>query len=564
MDELHRFSKPVIVRVGQNATFKMAFSCQDQVEVNWFKNGELLLDGGSVKMVKEPTHSRLLLRECLRSDTAEIMIQLKNEYGSIEAKTKLIVLDKPGPPQGPVEVIDASSTLLEIKWGPPKDDGGSPVTNYIVERQQIGQATWKRLGEIPADPTSYRDRNVSHGRRYSYRVSAVNAEGTSEPMETEYIMAGTLGGTKIVGYILEKRKKDTTQWVAVNPPNEPIEDEKYAVKDVTEGMEYEFRVSAVNASGAGEPSGPSALVCAKNPDMRPHFKNPEDFMVVRAGNSVRVKINYEASPPPEITWLKDGEPVSPWINIINTEGTSQLIVPSSKRSDSGIYTIIAKNSVGQASFDVEVRVTDEPKKPGPVELEQIVHGKVIVSWEPSPDQELDDRLHYMVAEHDSNTRVWKTVADRLTTTSYTAVNIMSGREYHFRVYAKNDMGLSEPSESPTWGMNSYKMSVAVNTPTAISFERPPSILVPLKVHTHPNGYQCYMTCAVSGCPTPHVTWYLNNTSLESNHNYYITNAYGVCSMYILRVSPEDNGEYRVVAVNSLGKAECSTKLTVKE
>lgn len=101
-------------------------------------------------------------------------------------------------------------------------------------------------------------------------------------------------------------------------------------------------------------------------------------------------------------------------------------------------------------------VLDEPKPPGAVELEQIVHGKVIVSWEASPDQELDNRLYYMVSEHDSSTRMWHTVADRIFDNSYTANNIMPGREYHFKIYAKNDMGMSDPSMSPTWGINSNR------------------------------------------------------------------------------------------------------------
>lgn len=42
----------------------------------------------------------------------------------------------------------------------------------------------------------------------------------------------------------------------------------YAVKDVTEGAEYEFRVSAINRSGCGDPSPPSAMVCAKNPNSK--------------------------------------------------------------------------------------------------------------------------------------------------------------------------------------------------------------------------------------------------------------------------------------------------------
>ncbi|XP_061074691.1 immunoglobulin-like and fibronectin type III domain-containing protein 1 [Conger conger] len=591
LDDLHKFSKPMVVRVGQTAAFKLAFSSQDALEAQWWKDERELRDGGSVKLVKDSTHSRLLFRECLRSDSGEIRIKLSNQFGSVEAKTTLSVLDRPGPPQGPVEVVSTSSTQIEIKWGPPKDDGGSPVSSYLFERQQIGDSIWKKLGEVPADPLLFRDRNVSHGRRYRYRISALNAEGASEPLETEYLMAGTLvfpgapdppkvvsafkncinlswtaptetRETKILGYTLEKRKKDTTQWISVNSVTEPIEEEKYAVKDVTEGTVYQFRVSAINISGIGDPSGPSELVCAKNPDMKPRFKDPEDFLVMRAGNSVRIKINYEASPLPDISWLKDGDPLPSWISMINTDTSSQLVIPASNRTDSGIYTIRAKNSVGQASFDVEVRVTDEPKPPGPIELEQIIHGKVIISWEASPDQTEDDRLYYVVAQHDSNTRVWKTVADRLFATSYTALNIMSGREYHFRVFAKNDIGLSDPSESPTWGMNSSRATAS--TATALTLERPPSVLVPLKVHNHPNGYQCYMTCAVSGSPTPHVTWYLNNTSLESNNDYYMTNAYGVCSLYILRVSAKDSGEYKVVAVNSFGKAECTTKLTVQD
>lgn len=99
--------------------------------------------------------------------------------------------------------------------------------------------------------------------------------------------------------------------------------------------------------------------------------------------------------------------------------------------------------------------------------------------------------------------------------------------------------------------------------TEVCFERPPSILVPLKVHTPPKGYQLFMTCAVRGCPTPTVSWYLNDICINSDNNYYLTNSFGVCSMYILRVRPKDSGEYKVVAVNSFGKAECSTKLIVR-
>lgn len=66
------------------------------------------------------------------------------------------------------------------------------MTNYIIERRQVGRNTWKKIGEIPGVP-SFSDTDVDHGRKYFYRVQAVTAEGTSEAMETDEMQAGTLG-----------------------------------------------------------------------------------------------------------------------------------------------------------------------------------------------------------------------------------------------------------------------------------------------------------------------------------------------------------------------------------
>ncbi|KAJ8395358.1 hypothetical protein AAFF_G00033430 [Aldrovandia affinis] len=700
LEALGEFSKPVIVRAGEKATFKMPFVGRDPMKVQWYKEDEELLNDTHVKLETTLQHSRLLLSKCQRKDTGEVKIKIKNEFGTIEALSRLIVLDKPTPPLGPVEVIEGSANCIEFKWRPPKDDGGSPVTNYNLERQQVGRNSWKKIGDIPGDPQSYKDTDVDHGRKYCYRIKAVTAEGVSDTLETDDIQAGTkaypgppappkvvscfkdcinlswtaptnTGGTNIVGYNLEKRKNGSNIWSAVNPVEEPIKETTHAVKDVIEGMEYEFRVSAINFSGVGEPSVPSEFVFARDPKkppgkvidlkvtdstyytlsltwskpyeeegvqdeakgyfveirpaesqewnrcntnaiimtsytikglksmamywvrviatndggegepqeldnyilampppVRPRFTDAKmnSFMVVRAGHSARVNINFEASPWPEVIWLKDGVPVGKRVTISNAEGASQLLLPSSERSDTGVYTIIVKNVIGQETFSVEIRVTDEPKPPGPVELEENVRGTVTLSWTASPDEKRDDRLHYMVSKRDSVKQTWHTVADRLFNNKFTACNILPGREYYFRVYAKNDMGQSKPSESPVWEVTRKKEKFTVNIPESktCNFERPPKFMIPLKMHTAPEGYECYMTCAVRGDPAPHITWYRDNISINTNTNYLISNTCGVCSMLILRVDTKDMGEYKVTAENPLGRAECSTKLTVRE
>lgn len=54
----------------------------------------------------------------------------------------------------------------------------------------------------------------------------------------------------------------------------------YGVKDVVEGMEYEFRVAAINDSGAGEFSTPSEFVFARDPKSRLTFRNVITFIIL--------------------------------------------------------------------------------------------------------------------------------------------------------------------------------------------------------------------------------------------------------------------------------------------
>lgn len=46
----------------------------------------------------------------------------------------LYLADKPLPPQGPLDVSDITPETCSLSWRPPLDDGGSPITNYVVEK----------------------------------------------------------------------------------------------------------------------------------------------------------------------------------------------------------------------------------------------------------------------------------------------------------------------------------------------------------------------------------------------------------------------------------------------
>lgn len=79
---------------------------------------------------------------------------------------------------------------------------------------------------------------------------------------------------------------------------------------------------------------------------------------VRAGQSFEYDVPVIGEPPPSKTWeLKDmAVMASDRIKIINEDYTTKLRVTDSKRSDSGTYTLIAKNINGVDKATVNVTV----------------------------------------------------------------------------------------------------------------------------------------------------------------------------------------------------------------
>ncbi|KAG7252888.1 hypothetical protein CRUP_005625, partial [Coryphaenoides rupestris] len=326
-EDLEEFTKPSVIKVGQNVAFEVSFEGREPMKIQWFIEDEEVLDDINIKIEKSCTHTRLQLTKCQRKISGEVKLKIKNEYGIIEAVTQLNILDKPTPPQGPVDIIESSANCIEFKWRPPKDAGGCPITDYILERQQIGRNSWKKLGKIGPE-AKYRDVDVDHGRKYCYHIRAETTHGTSEMIETDDIQAGTkaypgppsapkiisafkdcinlawsapsnTGGTNLLGYILEKRKNGSNLWGAINPPEELISERKYGVKDVVEGMEYEFRVSAVNISGAGEPSSPSEFVFARDPKSMFHGKLPKHCL---PDTEIIIRYRYQTPPTAPCHW----------------------------------------------------------------------------------------------------------------------------------------------------------------------------------------------------------------------------------------------------------------------
>lgn len=72
------------------------------------------------------------------------------------------------------------SAGASLAWTKPTDDGGSPITQYIVEGSADG-STWASAGFTQPDTFNLTVNALQPGKEYLFRVKALNSTGASEP-----------------------------------------------------------------------------------------------------------------------------------------------------------------------------------------------------------------------------------------------------------------------------------------------------------------------------------------------------------------------------------------------
>lgn len=102
-------------------------------------------------------------------------------------KCILLYTDKPGPPAA-FDISDITNHSCSLAWNPPRDDGGSPVTNYILEMRPSDKEEWVKLSAT-IKATVFTAQKLVALKEYVFRVSAENQYGIGPPAEHVPIVA---------------------------------------------------------------------------------------------------------------------------------------------------------------------------------------------------------------------------------------------------------------------------------------------------------------------------------------------------------------------------------------
>ena len=108
-----------------------------------------------------------------------------------------VFLEPPSIPVGPLGHSDVSTSGVTLQWRPPETDGGTSLKSYVIERREVARLKWQKVATIRPETTQYRVTDLTEGYSYMFRVLAQNAEGISEPLESDQSVsiqrpAGTL------------------------------------------------------------------------------------------------------------------------------------------------------------------------------------------------------------------------------------------------------------------------------------------------------------------------------------------------------------------------------------
>ena len=78
---------------------------------------------------------------------------------------------------------EATKSSATLTWKPPSDNGGSEITNYVVEYRADGAFKWKRSTENMIPTTTHVVKGLEEGVNYEFRVAAENRAGVGPPSE---------------------------------------------------------------------------------------------------------------------------------------------------------------------------------------------------------------------------------------------------------------------------------------------------------------------------------------------------------------------------------------------
>ena len=302
------------IKRGRTFRYDIWFGGEPPPTVIWERNGSKVVadERISIELFSKKTvycerNTVLTVTKCERAlDGGHYRIRLVCDAGTFEATGYVNVLDVPEKPRN-LTLDEVRAEHVKVSWAPPEDDGGTPITGYIVRVLDLEGGDWMTVAETKPTALNAAIKGLKPGHLYQLEVCASNKEGVGPPVRTKdpiraenpygkldfeccavhYLtncvteppsapkepsisdfdnLSVTLrwhkpasdGGRPITHYIIQKKDKFGGWFDALVTDDNNccaiIDELEARIPGLSEGKWYQFRVVAVNKAGESWPS----------------------------------------------------------------------------------------------------------------------------------------------------------------------------------------------------------------------------------------------------------------------------------------------------------------------
>ncbi len=294
---------------------------------------------------------------------------------------------------------------------------------------------------------------------------------------------------------------------------------------------------------------------ARRRSIPPEFCTELEDKTIEEGESVEMQIFVTGTPPPDVIWYKDDQPITIYphrrFHATRENEICSLEIKDARCSDEGTYTCRAKNTAGEVRKSCKLTVKQVTPTSPPAFVKNlkdvyIVEGSctrfdVKVTGMPEPDVTWYKDGHPV--KQDKHVEI---VHDEDTS----ALILMYGKLEDAGDYickASNEAGDAESS--------GHLHISPLQAPAKFT-----SKLENIEVS---EGEQVKLKCAVVGRPDPHISWFKDQQQVEESDRIKIKmTSDNTCVLNIIKSDMDDEGIYTCSATNSAGKDTTSAKLTV--
>ncbi|XP_071868851.1 obscurin isoform X6 [Bombus fervidus] len=588
VDELRRpkFTEPlndVDVAKGKTGQFKATFTADPVPDTTWyFKGEEIPHDDMRLKFTTQSkpandnltsTTVTLSVPKCSKEDTGEYTLKLKNKYGEAEASAFLHLLLHP-------EIEELKDVVASV--------GDSFTWEAIVKGNPKPDITWTKDGTVLEKGDKYdfeEDRrnnkfkliikDVEVEDKGTYHLTAKNylGEATGQATLTPHTEAPTF--LKDLVNIECKDRTDLELKVRVTGVPKPKliwlkdgevikEDDRHKITTHVDGIvdsTYSIATFSVDDVGKIKCRATNVDGCAQTGcNLTMQLISPSFIHLlpktkeVDEGDCLELKAKIDGSPVPDVGWYKDGEKIVPDEHMkIETlpDGSTKLTIDCVKPTDCGAYKLVMSNSTGEQSSLCAVAIKPARRKPSfskPLEDAKAIVGQPL-------------KLEAQVVAFPNPQVQW----------FKDGIPLRQSKEIYFMNEPNGIIGLRidyvRPEDAGVYSMTVSNSLGEITGSAKVEIEekeKRPEFITTLQPLNVVQGFPAKMIVKLLGKPTPQLQWLKNGEELipDGKHIKAVDLPDGTQALIIDKVTPEDAGEYTVIASNTEGTSSCTGTISV--